>query len=296
MKEQKAIATPKRTQAILNKYGFSLKKSLGQNFIIDVNILRNIIEASGINKETNAVEIGPGIGALTEQLAISSNKVVAFEIDGRLLPILEDTLAPYDNVNILNQDILKTDLENVWEEEFQDGRQVKIVANLPYYITTPILMGLLMTKLPMDSITVMIQREVAERMAANENTKEYGSLSIAVQYYTTANVKMIVPKTVFMPQPRVDSAVLHLEMRKKAPVDVRNEDFFFRLVQASFQQRRKTLRNNLSRHFKEVIEKQEVEAGFKATGIDGTRRGEALTMEEFAALANYFYDTFEKDS
>ncbi len=212
----KAIATPNRTKEILKKYGFAFKKSLGQNFLIDVNILKNILNVADITKETNAIEVGPGIGALTEQLAIYANKVVAFEIDQRLVPILEDTLSPYDNVNIVNQDILKADIQSLLQQNFYDEKEIKIVANLPYYITTPILMHLLMAKLPISSITVMIQKEVADRMAATENTKEYGSLSIAIQYYTEASVEMIVPKTVFMPQPRVDSAVLHLQMRKKA--------------------------------------------------------------------------------
>ncbi|UOQ83842.1 16S rRNA (adenine(1518)-N(6)/adenine(1519)-N(6))-dimethyltransferase RsmA [Gracilibacillus salinarum] len=296
MSEQKAIATPKRTKEILEKYGFSFKKSLGQNFLIDVNILRNIIHHAGISKEMSAIEIGPGIGALTEQLALAANKVVAFEIDGRLLPILEDTLAPYDHVDIINQDILKADFEQVWQQHFQDQKPVKVVANLPYYITTPILMQLLMANLPIASITVMIQKEVAERMAASENSKEYGSLSIAIQYYTEASVKMIVPKTVFMPQPRVDSAVLHLEKRETPPVHLQDEAFFFQLVQASFQQRRKTLRNNLTRHFKEVLTKPEIEQGFEQIGIDGTRRGESLTMQEFADLANYFYEQTKGNS
>ncbi|UOQ49531.1 16S rRNA (adenine(1518)-N(6)/adenine(1519)-N(6))-dimethyltransferase RsmA [Gracilibacillus caseinilyticus] len=296
MSEQKAIATPKRTKEILEKYGFSFKKSLGQNFLIDVNILRNIIHHAGISKEMNAIEIGPGIGALTEQLALAANKVVAFEIDGRLVPILEDTLAPYDHVDIINQDILKADFKQVWQQHFQDQKPVKVVANLPYYITTPILMQLLMANLPIASITVMIQKEVAERMAASENSKEYGSLSIAIQYYTDASVKMIVPKTVFMPQPRVDSAVLHLEKRETPPVDVEDEAFFFQLVQASFQQRRKTLRNNLTRHFKEVLTKPDIEQGFEQLGINGTRRGESLTMQEFANLANYFYDQVKENS
>ncbi|MGP4042527.1 16S rRNA (adenine(1518)-N(6)/adenine(1519)-N(6))-dimethyltransferase RsmA [Gracilibacillus sp. D59] len=296
MSEQKAIATPKRTKGILEKYGFSFKKSLGQNFLIDVNILKNIIHNAGITKDINTIEIGPGIGALTEQLAIAANKVVAFEIDGRLLPILEDTLQTYDNVDVINQDILKADFEKVWGDYFQDEKPVKVVANLPYYITTPILMQLLMANLPISSITVMIQKEVAERMAAVENTKEYGSLSIAIQYYTEASVKMIVPKTVFMPQPRVDSAVLHLEKRETPPVTVEDEEFFFQLVQASFQQRRKTLRNNLSRHFKDKLSKPEIEQGFEHVGIDGTRRGESLDIKEFAALANYFKQKVKENS
>ncbi|GAE94173.1 dimethyladenosine transferase [Gracilibacillus boraciitolerans JCM 21714] len=297
MSDQKAIATPKRTKEILNKYEFFFKKSLGQNFIIDVNILRNIITKAEITKDMNIIEIGPGIGALTEQLALAANKVVAFEIDGRLLPILEDTLEGYNNVTIINQDILKADIIEICDKYFQDSKPVKVVANLPYYITTPILMQLLMANLPIASITVMIQKEVAERMAAKENTKEYGSLSIAVQYYTEARVETIVPKTVFMPQPRVDSAVLHLKMREVAPVKVMDETFFFNLVKASFQQRRKTLRNNLSRHFNEVFAKLEIENGLEHVGIDGTRRGgESLTIHEFGSLANYFYQRIKENS
>ncbi|WP_082235834.1 16S rRNA (adenine(1518)-N(6)/adenine(1519)-N(6))-dimethyltransferase RsmA [Halobacillus massiliensis] len=284
----KAVATPKRTKEILEKYGFSFKKSLGQNFLIDVNILKNIIEHAGIDKQAGAIEIGPGIGALTQQLAEHAGKVVAFEIDQRLLPILEDTLSEYDHVEIINMDILKADVKQVMEEHFSKDQPVKVVANLPYYITTPILMNLLMARLPVDSITVMIQKEVAERMAAGPNTKSYGSLSIAVQYYTEAEIAMHVPKTVFMPQPNVDSAVLHLKMRANPPVQVEDEDFFFDLVKAAFGQRRKTLSNNLSRHFKDRMDKQEIQKLLEAAGIDPIRRGESLSMEEFAVLARQF--------
>ncbi|KAB8126486.1 16S rRNA (adenine(1518)-N(6)/adenine(1519)-N(6))-dimethyltransferase RsmA [Gracilibacillus oryzae] len=287
MNEQKAIATPKRTKEILNKYGFAFKKSLGQNFLVDVNILKNMMHVADITKDVNTIEIGPGIGALTEQLAIHSNQVMAFEIDQRLIPILEDTLASYQNIQVVNQDILKANVKQLCTELFTDEKEIKVVANLPYYITTPILMQLLMEKLPISSITVMIQREVAERMAAVRNTKEYGSLSIAIQYYTEASIGMIVPKTVFMPQPRVDSAVLHLSMRDQPPVEVKNEAFFFQLVQGCFQQRRKTLRNNLIRHFQDILSKDEIEESFSLTEIDGTRRAESLSMEEFARLANH---------
>ncbi|WP_163539377.1 16S rRNA (adenine(1518)-N(6)/adenine(1519)-N(6))-dimethyltransferase RsmA [Gracilibacillus sp. YIM 98692] len=289
MSEHKAIATPTRTREILDRYHFAFKKSLGQNFLIDVNILQNIIDVAGISKETNVIEIGPGIGALTEQLAIAANKVVAFEIDGRLVPILEHTLQSYSNIDIINQDILKSNVRELWNKAFADDKEVKIVANLPYYITTPILMHLLMENLPISSITVMIQKEVAERMAAKHSTKEYGSLTIAIQYYTKASVEMVVPKTVFMPQPRVDSAVLHLEMRKEPPVYVENEPFFFDFVQACFQQRRKTLRNNLSRYLKDKLQRQEIENVLEAAEIDGSRRGESLNIQEFADLANRFY-------
>ncbi|GAA0310987.1 16S rRNA (adenine1518-N6/adenine1519-N6)-dimethyltransferase [Gracilibacillus halotolerans] len=290
MTNKKAIATPGRTKEILDKYQFSFKKSLGQNFLVDANILVKMLETAAISKDVNTIEIGPGIGALTEQLAIHSNQVLAFEIDQRLIPILHDTLSDYSNVKVVHQDILKADLPKMMEETFgDDERDVKVIANLPYYITTPILMELLIARLPVQSITVMIQKEVAERMAAHKSTKEYGSLSIAIQYYTEAAVPMIVPSTVFRPQPRVDSAVLHLVMREKPPVDLENEEFFFTVVQASFAQRRKTLRNNLVRHFQGELAKEEIERIFKETEIDGTRRAESLTMEEFATLSNVLW-------
>jgi 16S rRNA (adenine1518-N6/adenine1519-N6)-dimethyltransferase len=295
MTQQKAIATPKRTKEILDKYGFSFKKSLGQNFIIDVNILKNMMQVAGITKDVHTIEIGPGIGALTEQLAVHSDSVLAFEIDQRLLPILDDTLQEYSNIEVINQDILKADVKKICQDKWQNQKEIKVVANLPYYITTPILMQLLLAKLPISSITVMIQKEVAERMAAVSNTKEYGSLSIAIQYYTKAKIGMIVPKTVFMPQPRVDSSVLHLEMREEPPVSVINEDFFFTFVQACFQQRRKTLRNNVSRHFKESMTKEAIEQVLVDCHIDGTRRAEALVMEEFAMLANRFYQCMQEE-
>ncbi|WP_053216961.1 16S rRNA (adenine(1518)-N(6)/adenine(1519)-N(6))-dimethyltransferase RsmA [Virgibacillus senegalensis] len=289
MNNQKAIATPLKTKEILAKYGFSFKKSLGQNFLIDVNTLERIIAYAGIDKHTGTIEIGPGMGALTEQLAIHSSQVVAFEIDQRLVPILKETLGSYDNIKIINQDILEADISQVIKENFEPGQRIKVAANLPYYITTPILMKLLMDKLPVESFTVMIQKEVADRMAAEPNTKSYGSLTIAVQYYTEAHIAMTVPKTVFMPQPNVDSAVLHLTVRDQPPVEVQNEEFFFDLVQASFGQRRKTLRNNLNRHFADQLQKPEIEKLLGKAEIDGTRRGESLMMEEFARLANTFY-------
>ncbi|UOQ44682.1 16S rRNA (adenine(1518)-N(6)/adenine(1519)-N(6))-dimethyltransferase RsmA [Halobacillus salinarum] len=285
----KAVATPTRTKEILQNYGFAFKKSLGQNFLIDVNILKNIIRHAGIDKEAGAIEIGPGIGALTEQLGQHADKVVAFEIDQRLLPILNETLAPYENIHIINEDILKSDIRKVIGAHFSKEQPVRVVANLPYYITTPILMKLLMDRLPIDSITVMIQKEVADRMAAEPNSKSYGSLSIAVQYYTTAEIVMNVPKTVFMPQPNVDSSVLHLRMRAEPPVQVKDEDFFFEVVKASFGQRRKTLMNNLARHFSGKMNKQAIQEHLNEVGIDPKRRGESLSMEEFALLADILY-------
>lgn len=289
MSMNKYIATPTRTKEILGKYKFFFKKSLGQNFIIDATILENIIEHTGINKKSGVIEIGPGIGALTEQLGLHAEKVLAFEIDQRLLPILEDTLGQYDNIQLIHKDILQADVMASIKENFSDDQDVHIVANLPYYITTPILTKLLQEKLPVDSITVMIQKEVAERMAAKPSTKSYGSLTLAIQYYTTAEVVMHVPKQVFMPQPNVDSAVLRLTLRDKPPVYVANEDYFFSMVQACFSQRRKTLRNNLTNYFSGKYDKETVSTMLEDTGIDGMRRGESLTMEEFATLANFFY-------
>lgn len=289
MSRDKAIATPSQTKMYLAKYGFTFKKSLGQNFIIDVNILTNILKAAGVTQDTGAIEIGPGMGALTEQLARHAEKVLAFEIDERLAPILSDTLADYSNISIVYHDVLKADLQKIITQHFKPNQRLKLVANLPYYVTTPIITKLLMARLPLDSITVMIQKEVADRMAAQPNSKSYGSLSIAIQYYATAQVVLNVPKTVFMPQPNVDSSVLHLTYREEPAVYVEDESFFFALVQASFGQRRKTLRNNLARHFKGCYDKATVEAKLRSAGIDGTRRAESLSITEFAHLANHFF-------
>lgn len=282
------IATPGRTKEILSKYGFSFKKSLGQNFIVDANILQRMIESVDITSSSGVIEIGPGIGSLTEQLAIHSKQVVAYEIDQRLFPILEDTLSAYENINIVHQDILKADLNETIEQSFSGVTDVHVVANLPYYITTPILMHILQQRAPIQSITVMLQKEVAERMAASPNTKAYGSLSIAVQYYTEAKLLMDVPKSVFIPQPNVVSSVLKLEKRAVPPVEVQDEEQFFKIVQACFAHRRKTLRNNLLNYFKTTYEKETIQEILEETGIDSTRRGESLTMEEFATLANTF--------
>lgn len=257
--------------------------------MIDSNILEKVVTKAGITEDTAVIEIGPGIGALTEQLAKQANHVLAFEIDQRLLPVLKDSLSPYSNVTVVHQDILKTDVSKFIQENFQMNQEVKVVANLPYYITTPILMKLLMDPLPITDISVLIQKEVADRMSAHPNTKEYGSLSIAVQYYTDTRVVMNVPKSAFMPQPNVDSAVLQLKMHKTPPVYVEDEPFFFELVQASFGQRRKTLMNNLSRHFKEQLSKEEISEVLQAIDLDGRRRGESLSIEEFAQLANALY-------
>lgn len=289
----KDIATPIRTKEILNKYGFSFKKSLGQNFLIDPNILRNIVSHADLTEESGAIEVGPGIGALTEHLARNAKKVVSFEIDQRLLPVLEDTLSPYDNVKIVHSDVLKADVKAVIEEEMPGIKDIMVVANLPYYVTTPILMKLLNDRLPIRGFVVMMQKEVADRISAKPGTKAYGSLSIAIQYYCTAEVAMIVPKTVFMPAPNVDSAVLRLIRHDEPPVKVIDEDFLFEVARLSFAQRRKTILNNLQVGLQNgKKEKEAILAALEAAGIEPTRRGETLSIEEFGALADALYPTF----
>lgn len=287
----KDIATPKRTKEILDKYGFTFKKSLGQNFLIDTNILHRIVDYAEVTEQTGAIEIGPGIGALTEQLAKRAKKVVAFEIDQRLLPILKDTLSPYPNVKIIHQDILKADVHNMIASEFEGVEDLMVVANLPYYVTTPILMKLLEEKIPVRGIVVMLQKEVADRIAAKPGTKDYGSLSIAIQYYTEAETVMVVPKTVFNPQPNVDSAVLRLIKRPEPVVKVKDESFFFSIVRASFAQRRKTILNNLTSNLSFGKEKkQAIEQTLYEVGVDPKRRGETLSIQEFAALSDALYE------
>jgi 16S rRNA (adenine1518-N6/adenine1519-N6)-dimethyltransferase len=289
----KDIATPVRTRAILEKYGFSFKKSLGQNFLIDTNILRKIVEFADMSENTGAIEVGPGIGALTEQLARSSKKVVSFEIDQRLLPILNDTLADYKNVTIIHKDILEADVRAVMEEEFHEIDDIMVVANLPYYVTTPIIMKLLEEHLPIRGIVVMLQKEVADRISAKPGTKDYGSLSIAVQYYTKAETVMIVPKTVFVPQPNVDSAVIRLTVREKPAVIVKDEKFFFNVTKASFAQRRKTLLNNLTSQLPSGKEKkEEILQALEKSGIEPSRRGETLSLDEFGRLSDELYPYF----
>lgn len=290
----KDIATPIRTKAILEKYGFSFKKSLGQNFLIDTNILNRIVDHAGLTKESGAIEIGPGIGALTEQLAKNCQKVVAFEIDQRLIPILKDTLSPYPHVKVIHEDVLKADVMSVMESEFKEIDDVMVVANLPYYVTTPIIMKLLEDQLPIRGIVCMLQKEVADRISAKPGTKEYGSLSIAVQYYTMAEIVMIVPKTVFVPQPNVDSAVIRLTRRQTPIVDVKDEAFFFQVTRASFAQRRKTLLNNLQSGLKNGKEKKELILSIlEEVQIEPSRRGETLSIEEFARLSDALYDHFK---
>lgn len=290
----KDIATPVRTRAILEKYGFSFKKSLGQNFLIDTNILRRIVDFAEFGENSGAIEIGPGIGALTEQLARSSKKVVAFEIDQRLLPILAETLSPYENVKVIHKDVLEADVQAVMAEEFVNIDDIMVVANLPYYVTTPIIMKLLEDQLPIRGIVCMLQKEVADRISASPGTKEYGSLSIAVQYYTKAETVMIVPKTVFVPQPNVDSAVIRLTRRDKPAVTVKDENFFFQVTRSSFAQRRKTLLNNLTSQLPEGKQKkEEILKALAAAGIEPSRRGETLSLEEFGRLSDELYPYFK---
>lgn len=290
---QKDIATPVRTQEILKKYGFSFKKSLGQNFLIDPNILRNIVGHANLTKDSAAIEIGPGIGALTEHLARAAGKVVAFEIDQRLLPVLEDTLSPYDNVEIIHSDILEADVKQMFADKLEDYKDVMVVANLPYYVTTPILLKLLMDRLPIRGMVVMMQKEVADRITASPGTKAYGSLSIAIQYYMQAEVAMIVPKAVFMPQPNVDSAVIKLTRHEAPPVHVIDEDFLFKVSRGSFVQRRKTIMNNLQSSLPNGKEKKAIILqSLEKVGIEPTRRGETLSIEEFGRLADELYPHF----
>jgi 16S rRNA (adenine1518-N6/adenine1519-N6)-dimethyltransferase len=283
----KEIATPLRTKQILDKYGFSFKKSLGQNFIIDPSILRSIVDAAEVDERTAVLEIGPGIGALTEQLAKRAGRVLALEIDQRLLPVLAETLSAYHNVDVLHQDVLKADLKALVAQYFAAYQKISVVANLPYYVTTPILFHLLESGVPFQQLVVMMQKEVAERLAAKPRTKAYGSLSLVVQYKAEASVAKLIPKSVFIPQPNVESAVVKLVMRPEPLVQVHDESFFFHLIKTCFTQRRKTLLNNLQTFYAKRVPKAELEALIRAAGVDPQRRAETLTIEEFAQLSNH---------
>ncbi|NDI37076.1 16S rRNA (adenine(1518)-N(6)/adenine(1519)-N(6))-dimethyltransferase RsmA [Chengkuizengella sediminis] len=280
------ISSLKNTKEIIKRYGFSFKKSLGQNFLIDQNILEKIVNAAELDQNKGALEIGPGIGALTQSLAQSAGKVTAIELDQRLIPILNDLLQPYDNVEVIHGDVLKLDLNSMIKEQFKDQVEISVVANLPYYVTTPIIMALLEKQLPIENIVVMIQKEVAERMVASPGGKDYGSLSIAVQYYCEPEMVLTVPNTVFIPQPNVDSAVIRLKRRKKPIVQVEDSVFFFKVVQASFGHRRKTIINNLISNLFTKDDKQELISILQSCDIDPSRRGETLSIEEYARLSN----------
>lgn len=281
------IADYSVTKAVLERHGFTFKKSFGQNFLTDTNILQKIVDTAEIDDQVNVIEIGPGIGALTEFLAERAAEVMAFEIDHRLVPILADTLRDFDNVTVVNEDILKVDLAQHIQNFKNPDLSIKVVANLPYYITTPILMHLIESGIPFSEFVVMMQKEVADRISAKPNTKAYGSLSIAVQYYLTAKVAFIVPRTVFVPAPNVDSAILKMVRRPEPAVAVEDESFFFKVSKASFTHRRKTLWNNLTGYFGKTEEiKDKLTKALDQAGLSPSVRGEALSLAEFASLAD----------
>ena len=277
------------TKAILRRYDVRLQKKFGQNFLIDESVLSCIVEASGVTKDDFVLEIGPGIGTLTQALAEAAREVTAVEIDRELIPALTETLAAYGNVEILNADILKLDL-TAFAEEKNGGKPMKIVANLPYYITTPIVMKLLETGVPFESVTVMVQREVAERMKAGPGTKDYGALSLAVRYYTEPEIVLNVPPDCFLPRPKVGSAVIRLTRHEKPPVEVKDEELLFRVIRAAFNQRRKTLVNALANAPGFSLKKEEIADCIEACGFSPTIRGEALTLSEFAELTDKIYE------
>lgn len=284
------LGNPKKTIEVLQKYDFVFQKKFGQNFLIDPHVLDKIMNAADIQKDDFVLEIGPGIGTMTQYLACRAREVFAVEIDRALIPILEDTLRDYGNVTILNQDILKVDIKKLAEEHNQ-GKPVKVVANLPYYITTPIIMGLFEEDVPVESITVMVQKEVAERMQTGPGSKEYGALSLAVQYYASPYIVANVPPNCFMPRPKVGSAVIRLTRHEKPPVDVKDPKLMFKIIRASFNQRRKTLVNGLKNAPDLEFSKEDIEKALSACGFPAGIRGEALTLKDFAALTNQFLTT-----
>lgn len=280
------LGNPQETIAVLQKYDFVFQKKFGQNFLIDTHVLNKIVSAAEVTKEDVVLEIGPGIGTLTQYLAYHAKEVIAVEIDKALIPILHDTLRGYDNVTVLNEDILKVDINKLVKEK-NEGKPIKVVANLPYYITTPIIMGLFESHVPVASITVMVQKEVADRMQVGPGTKDYGALSLAVQYYAKPYIVANVPQNCFMPRPKIGSAVIRLTRHEKPPVEVKDEKLMFRLIRASFNQRRKTLANGLKNDPSLPYGKEVIENAITACGLSLTVRGETLTLKEFAGLANY---------
>lgn len=279
------LGIPQNTIAVLQKYNFNFQKKFGQNFLIDTNVLNKIIASAEITKEDCVLEIGPGIGTMTQYLAESAGEVVAVEIDKALIPILQDTLSAYDNVMVINEDILKLDINRIVQEK-NEGRPIKVVANLPYYITTPIIMGLFESHVPLKSITIMVQKEVADRMQVGPGTKDYGALSLAVQYYAKPEIVANVPPNCFIPRPNVGSAVIRLTRHEKPPVDVDDEQKLFAIIRASFNQRRKTLVNGLGNAQNLSFSKEHVAEALSRMGLPATVRGEALTLEQFARLSN----------
>ena len=279
------LGNPSNTIEVLQKYNFNFQKKFGQNFLIDTHVLDKIIRESGVTKEDCVIEIGPGIGTMTQYLCENAREVVAIEIDKNLIPILQDTLSAYDNITVINEDVLKVDIKKLAEEK-NGGRPVKVVANLPYYITTPIIMGLFESHVPIDSITIMVQKEVADRMQEGPGSKEYGALSLAVQYYAKPEIVAIVPPNCFMPRPNVGSAVIRLTCHKKPPVKVKDESFMFNIIRASFNQRRKTLVNGLGNAAFLPVTKEQVAEALEKMELSPTIRGEALSLEQFAELSN----------
>lgn len=280
------LGDPKNTIEILNRYGFTFQKKFGQNFLIDTHVLEKIIAAAGITSEDCVLEIGPGIGTMTQYLCENARKVIAVEIDKALIPILrDDTLKDYDNVSIINEDVLKLDINELVEKE-NDGRPIKVVANLPYYITTPIVMGLLEKHVPIDNITVMVQKEVAERMQAGPGTKDYGALSLAVEYYAQSYIAAYVPPNCFMPRPGVGSAVIRLTLREKPAVETVDPELMFKLIRASFNQRRKTLQNGIKNFAEFSFTKEQVVEALESMKLSPSVRGETLTLGQFAELTN----------
>ena len=275
------LGIPQNTIDILKKYDFHFQKKFGQNFLIDTHVLEKIIDAAGVTKDDFVLEIGPGIGTMTQYLCERAREVMAVEIDDKLIPILADTLSAYDNVTVVNEDILKLDIDQI-AREHNDGKPIKVVANLPYYITTPIIMGLFESHVPLESVTVMVQKEVADRMQAGPGTKDYGALSLAVQYYSEAEIVANVPP----PRPNVGSAVIRLTCHKDCPVKVTDEKWMFRIIRASFNQRRKTLQNGLGNDASLPVTKEQAKAAIESMGLSATIRGEALSLAQFAELAN----------
>ena len=279
------LGNPKNTIEVLQKYHFNFQKKFGQNFLINTSILEEIIDAAEITREDFVLEIGPGIGTMTQYLCEAAREVVAVEIDTNLIPILGDTLSAYDNVEVMNADILKVDIAKLADER-NGCKPIKVVANLPYYITTPIIMGLFESHVPIDSITIMVQKEVADRMQEGPGSKEYGALSLAVQYYAKPEIVVNVPPSCFMPQPKVGSAVIRLTRHENPPVDVDNEKLMFQVIRASFNQRRKTLANGLNNFGSFSLGKEEIQKSIEELGVPVNIRGEALSLEQFAKLSN----------
>lgn len=281
------LGNPTNTLAVINRYEFAFQKKFGQNFLIDQGIVEKIVREAGVTKDDFVLEIGPGIGTMTQILCENAREVTAVEIDRKLIPILNDTLSEYDNVMIINDDILKVDINKLAEDK-NGGRPIKVVANLPYYITTPIIMGLFESHVPLDSITIMVQKEVADRMQTGPGSKDYGALSLAVQFYAKPEIVVNVPPECFMPRPNVGSAVIRLKRHETRPVDVKDEKLMFRIIRASFNQRRKTLANGLNNSPEIGYTKEQIAAAIEELGRGASIRGEALTLEEFARLSNIF--------